>query len=254
MFRIWFTGALLTALAVPSAVNGQTPKDVTSAVDVALACAPTPLGSAATALRIAGSDDVVPRGVFGPRDLLVINGGSAAGVAVSQRYFVRRTVSMGGGAAMYAGPSQRLAQTVGWISIVSVNDTTALATIDHACGVLTAGDYLTPFVAPSIPADALRPVALRDLDFSAPGHIMFGDDEHSSVAVGEFAVIDRGTSASMTVGSHLAIYRDVRVAAVPLASVGQAVVVSTTPDTSVVRIVRARDAVFSGDYVVPEKK
>jgi hypothetical protein len=52
----------------------------------------------------------------------------------------------------------------------------------------------------------------------------------------------------------LAIYRDLRVAGVPLTAVGEAKVVAVGSRMAVVRINRARDAVVSGDYVAPRSK
>jgi hypothetical protein len=67
-------------------------------------------------------------------------------------------------------------------------------------------------------------------------------------------LIDRGSNHSVALGSHFAIYRDIRVAGAPLASVGEATVVSIGPTMALVRINRARDAIFTGDYVVPRSK
>ena len=39
----------------------------------------------------------------------------------------------------------------------------------------------------------------------------------------------------------------------PLASVGEAVVITVGPVVSLMRITRARDAVLSGDYVAPRR-
>ena len=50
-------------------------------------------------------------------------------------------------------------------------------------------------------------------------------------------------------GARFAISRDVRVGGLPLASVGEGVVISTGSAMALTRITRARDAVFSGDYI-----
>jgi len=77
-------------------------------------------------------------------------------------------------------------------------------------------------------------------------------------------MIDHGSQQGVMPGARLAIYRDVRTTLkdywavtttpLPLASIGEAVVVSASPTMAVVRVVRARDAVHAGDYVVPGKK
>jgi hypothetical protein len=256
MFRTWMTSALLLLLAAPGVAVAQSAGDRMSALETALSCAPPPrlAPTTPTNLRLAGSLDVSPRGAFGPRDLLIVSAGTEAGVSVGQRYFVRRANANGAMSSGKYTTAQRATETLGWIRIVSVNDTTSVATVDHACNVMAEGDYLEPFAAAAVPAALASSTAMGPLDFSAPGHIVFGDGERSSIGVGEFALIDRGTKSGTTVGSRFAVYRDLRVADLPLTSVGEAVVISEAEDAAVVRIVRARDAVFSGDYLVPEKK
>ena len=69
----------------------------------------------------------------------------------------------------------------------------------------------------------------------------------------DFMLIDWGADHGVTPGTRLAIYRDVRTPGLPLASVGDAVVISVGPMLSLTRITRARDAVQSGDYVAIRK-
>jgi hypothetical protein len=49
------------------------------------------------------------------------------------------------------------------------------------------------------------------------------------------------------------VYRDVHKPGVPLAPVGEAVVVSVGRALSVVRITAARDAIDRGDFIVPRR-
>ena len=90
-----------------------------------VACAPflalTP--APAEALRIVGSQDTAPRTLFGPRELVVINGGTQAGVQLGQEYFIRRMFRFG---APSSSPAQ-MVHTTGWLRIVAVNDATAIA-------------------------------------------------------------------------------------------------------------------------------
>src|SRR5438876_8240715 len=88
--------AACALLAFPALVAGQTAAPATSISlsQVALACAPPPAFAEARrpALHVAGAQDSVARSVFDERDVLVISGGTSAGVAVGQQYFVRRPV------------------------------------------------------------------------------------------------------------------------------------------------------------------
>jgi hypothetical protein len=49
------------------------------------------------------------------------------------------------------------------------------------------------------------------------------------------------------------VYRDLRVGGVPLSAIGEVTVVSTSPTMAVVRVNQARDAVHSGDLLVPRR-
>jgi len=62
-------------------------------------------------------------------------------------------------------------------------------------------------------------------------------------------LIDLGPDQGVTAGAQYAIYRDIRSAGMPLASVGEAVVLSTGKTLALTKITSAHDAVLSGDYV-----
>src|SRR5712671_4501106 len=171
---------VLSAIVVPCmlghalSVRAQSPSATLTGSDVALACAPsltfTPDGAPAHALRIVGAQDTVPRGLFGTRDLVVVSGGSSAGLQLNQQYAIRRTYAFG-------RPSKGKIQTIhatGSLRIVAVNDTTAIAQLEQVCDGVLAGDYLEPFVAPASPSVSAES-APGDLDFSSVGRVLFGD-------------------------------------------------------------------------------
>jgi hypothetical protein len=257
------------ALAITVAGPARAADAPMSPIDIAVACAPTPTLTAPSpeTLRVAGSQDTVPRLIFGgPNDVLVIDGGTRRGVQLDQRFFVRRAVTFG---TAYTSTTARPMQTVGWIRIVALNDTTALATIEHACASISEGDLLEPFVAPAVPPGIERTDTTGQLDFGSLGRVLFGDEDKGTGGIGEFMVIDRGANAGAAPGARVAIYRDVQgtdsmagmttfgtratTLRVPLSAVAEAVIVTTGPTMSVVRITAARDAVRSGDLIVPRK-
>ena len=243
--------AAVTGLAAP-VVRAQSGSDTLSPAQAAYACSLAPLtGPApASALRIAGSQDTSARSLFGSRDLLVINGGTTAGVQLGQRYFTKHQVTYGAGtAAPIHAP-----HTTGWVLVVAVNDTTAIASVEFACDGMEVDDYLTPFVMPVVPSDADRPDTSGTPDFSSPlGHVLFGKEARDTGVAGDFMLLDRGAKQGMVPGAKLAVYRDLHVNGVPLASIGGAIVVSTAETMSVMRIVATRDVIQSGDYVVLKK-
>ena len=223
-----------------------------SPLEIAVACAPPPSldGPPPQSLHIVGAQDVMPRALYGTRDLLIIDGGSTAGVQLGQQFFVRRMNTFG----MARGTRAAGTTTAGWISIVAVNGSTAIASVDHTCGPLLEMDFLVPFVAPVVPAGADRDETPGQPDFMSLGRIiLMGGGEHVATALGDFVFIDQGSDQGVMPGARYAVYRDVGPKGTPLASVGEAIVISTGASMSLTRITRARDAVYAGDYVAPRK-
>ena len=243
-------GLVLTLLAaLPAAAQVDAP--ALSPIETAVACAPPVSAELPSAhpLRVIGGQDSGARASFGPRDLLVIGGGTGAGVQLGQQYFVRRANRFG---PQWDHRWQGV-RTLGWVRIVAANDSTAIATLDHICDAVAQGDYLEPYVAPVVPADAERDVVAGDPDFAAIGKVMSGNEDRQSVGSGEFVLIDRGTDQGVKAGERYAIYRDIGVAGMPLVSIGETVVLSVGKTMALTRITRSRDAVFSGDYVAPRR-
>ena len=243
--------ACLASLTGPVVTAQSQPPGALSAMQIALACAIPPEFAAPrpATLRILGAQDPVRRGLLSDRDLLVIAGGTGAGLQLGQRFFVRRPLT-------YGDPSRtthRGITTSGWIRIVAVNETTAIASVDYTCGDILTGDYLDPFVEPVVPDGADRVDTTGDLDFAAASHVLFGAEESINGGAGSYMLIETGTDAGVMPGARFAIYRDVSVAGMPLTSVGEGVIVSAARTVSVLRINAVRDAVHNGDLAVPRK-
>lgn len=244
---------ILSTIVVAACARGvyaQSVPRMLSAPEIAIACAPSFALTAAPTegLRVLGSQDSELRLLLGPRELVVVNGGTQAGVQVGQQYFSRRPFKFG-------RPSSSQPQTVhttGSLRIVAVNETTAIAQLEMTCDGVLAGDYLEPFVAPVVPAESASPRTFATLDFSSLGRVMFGDEERRIGGAGDFMLIEYGTTGVVP-GTRVALYRDLRKPGVPLTAVGEGVIVSVSNGMPLMRITAARDAVVSGDYVVPHK-
>jgi hypothetical protein len=246
-FRPAVVASILLVLA--GAASAQTESRALTPFETAVACAPpASLSRPENATRrVAGVQDTVPREVYGQNDLLIVDGGTNAGVQLGQEFFVRRPIVAG----TASGPRGIL--TLGWVRIVAVNDSTAIASVEHFCDAINRLDYLEPFTQPSVAAGLDRDDSSGELDFSSLGRVLSGVENREIAGRGEWLVIDRGTDQGVAPGARFAVYRDLRVDGLPLASVAEGVVISTAKTTSVARITRARDAVTSGDYVVPRK-
>ena len=240
---------VVVACAGAGVAGAQT--TVFTPLEIAVACAPPPSadGAPANPLHLVGTQDTTARRVFGDRDLLVLDGGTSRGVLLGQQFFVRRVNRFGISDLKRA----RGARTLGWIRVVAVNESTAIATVGHVCSAMVLMDYLEPFVAPVVPSGADRDEAPGQPDFTSLGRVVGGSEDRSTGGAGDFMLIDRGSDQGVTPGSRFAVYRDVGVAGLPLASVGEAIVITTGATIALTRITRARDAVITGDYVALRK-
>src|SRR5262249_31281255 len=119
----------LGALAAPAAA--QTDSRLLSTLETKVMCSsPASLTRPAiSAPRVMGAQDTTARSLLGSRALLVIDAGTASGLQLGQRFFVRRENRFGGAYGMNA----LTARTLGWIRIVAVDDARAIAAVEHLC-------------------------------------------------------------------------------------------------------------------------
>ena len=253
--------APLSAQQRLSAGMSHVPEEVLS-----MACSPTLAFEApAPSLLITGGQDSFIRHSYGPGDLITINAGTDNGIEVGQEYFVRRAQQSRSGAISHANPAT--VKTSGWVRVYAVDKTMSLVTVTHACDTMNVGDYLEPFALPVVPvADANPPKQQRE----NYGHIVLGTDRRTMFSKDDFFVIDRGSDHGVTVGMRVIIYRDKKLVekankssenvlpkevVIPefLYELGEAVVVSVSPEISTVKVTIARDALLSGDYIALRK-
>ena len=175
--------------------------------------------------------------------IVVLNGGTPTGLLVGQRYFVRRWQPPINGEP--TGPAARASiRTAGWLTVIAADERSSLARVDYSCDTLEAGDYLEPYVEPTIP-DTLP--ADGPTNFSDLGRVLLGVDRRQSFGAGDFLSIDRGATRGAAIGTRVAFYRD-RERGAPLVELGTGIVVEVSPETSKVVVQRAIDEIRAGDY------
>lgn len=273
-YRDVIFGCLVLLTAAPAAI-AQTPHAPPLAAApilvpppnwafVDLACAPyltkTPLPSGG--LRILGSQDTVIKDMMSPGDTVLVSGGSSAGLKSGDRFYVRRLIRTFG--AM-KGPDDEHplpVHTAGWIQILGVDSTLATATVVQACDGILLDDFLEPYVAPTVPAQAMpgnMPV------YDNMGHMLTGVEASQVFSVGQMANIDRGIKAGVVPGMRFLVFRDKRdlpkvvdrksavfvkaTASLPLIEIGQVMVVAVREDESTVQILAQKDAIHTGDLI-----
>jgi hypothetical protein len=139
-------------------------------------------------------------------------------------------------------------QTVGYITVTSVDENNARATIDYACVPIQGGDFLVPYAEPTVPSTA---GAMLYPDFNDRARVLEGTEFKALFADGDTLSIDRGTAHGATVGARFAIYRDWRDGVMPLVHVGDIVLVEIGETTSKGVVINSIDAVRVDDVAVP---
>lgn len=250
MSRLLAPGAALILLIVPAAASAQTvahPYQRNEAVE--LACGPrASLVPSATSLRVTGSLEP-KKTLFANGDVVTIAGGTSQGIKRGQVYFVRRTVPDRFAVPMADGVPVMSVHTAGWLRIDEAQAESSIGTITQACDGIETGDYLELFELPKVAPTAKA----GEPDFSAPGHFILGDDRRQMGSAGSMMVIDRGSDHGLKAGQRLTIYRETMGGRGPVSNVGQATVLSVSPEHSTVRIDFTRDAVQVGDLVAIQR-
>jgi hypothetical protein len=252
-------GAVLLAGAAPEAqlLTGSMVPMKTGLPTVTpahVACTDVPVVSAPVReLRILGGQVPELRELFGTGEVVVLNGTTATGVAVGQRYYVRR-VEQGRDREPISAEYPGAIRTAGWLTVTAVDERFALGHIDFACDGFRSGDYLEPFEPPTM-AEATGPDGPPDFD--RPIFVVFGKDRQEQAGAGDLMSIEHGAAQGVGPGTRVAFYRDRRLARwrfayqtiplVPLVHIGDGHVVAASETSARVLVTRAIDSVKSGD-------
>lgn len=250
MSRLTSLAAAVAVLAMPAIALAQTATQP-FVRDIAgeMACgARAVLVSPTPSLRISGGFE--PRkGLFAIGDEVLISGGTSQGVQPGQVYFVRRAVADRFMAPTSDGLPIRSIHTAGWLRIVEARADVAVAAITQACDGIETGDYLEAFELRAVPP----PLAAGEPDYSAPGHILLGDDRRQVGSAGSLMVMDRGSDHGVKAGQRLTIYRETLGGTGPASRIGEATALVVHPETTLVRIEYTRDAVYVGDLIALQR-
>ena len=233
----------LTVMGPPATDRSLGPRTITPNI---LACVDLPTHTVpASPLRVVAAQSGDERVLYGTGEVVVLNGGTPQGLLVGQRYFIRHLqLGLANEAPSPASPAP--IRTAGYLTVVAADERFALARIDFACDAIEAGDYLDPFVEPLVPTTAGPD---GPSNFADMGRVLFGTDRRQQFGAGDITNIDRGSAKGIAVGTRVAFYRD-RQNGTPLVELGAGIVLEVAAESSKVVLVRASEAVLSGDYVV----
>jgi hypothetical protein len=199
-------------------------------------------------VRIKGAQNHDQRLALSRGDVVVVSRAAGDGLAVGQRYFVRRLPTEQQSHIPKDGGFVSV-RTPGWVTITALDDLNAMARVDHACDDVEADDYLEPFtelVLPTVDAAAPPP------DFSERVQILPGLEGRELIGDGDMFSIARGTEHGVVVGSRFAIYRD-RKDGKPLVHIGEAIVTEPLLTSAKVLLMTTVDVVSPSDIAVPRR-
>ena len=182
--------------------------------------------------------------MFGPGETILINAGTGKGLRAGQHFFVRRVVQ-DRHAEQTAEIQPKSIHTAGWVTIVETQADVSVANVEEACDGVQEGDYLEPLVLPEPTAAVPEGVP----DFTRPGQVILGDDRRQLGATGSLMVVDRGTDHGVRSGQRLSIFRSTGDGTGPVVTIGEAIVVSTQAESSLMRIQKSREAIQVGDKI-----
>jgi hypothetical protein len=198
---------------------------------------------------------VVESRMMAMRGTVMIGRTPEDGLAIGQRYSVHRLhseVPMSFGATPSNTDGFASLNNVAIITITAIDEYNALAQIDSACSPVQPGDFLKTLVEPTLPTTA---AAMAPPDFSDRGKVLFGTQHRNVFGDGDTFSIDRGSVHGVVPGARYAVYRDPLggLHGMPLVYLGDVVVLVVNETTSKVALVKAVEAVYGGDTVVPRR-
>ncbi len=212
-----------------------------------IACGPRAVNGLPTpGLTVLGSQQGT-KGLIAPYHGLVVNGGSNQGLKAGQEYWVRRVIPpMDRGRTKWTEGQPIGIHTAGWVRIVRVEADRAVADSVYACDGYEIGDYLEPYSPPS--ADP-KVIPGGEPDYENPGMVLFGDERRAMSAGTSMMVIDKGSDHGVKAGQQLTVYRRSLNGDGPIHSVARGTAIAVSPESAMVRLDGARDAVYAGDLV-----
>ena len=206
-------------------------------------CGPAKLGDLES-FGMLQSRRYAANGLYAQGDELVVNGGTATGLAVGRNLVVRRS---------YRGDSDSIAPTAehtsGLVQIVEAGEFTSVAVVMYACDEMMVGDRLALFKPE--PVRPPEPAGVPAYDQAAK--ILFADAGQLLGMPRRLMVIDRGASSGLRVGQRLTLFRRRLTGEHAVVSTGDAVIVATRGGSATIRVEHATDAIAFGDWAAPHQ-
>ncbi len=192
--------------------------------------------------KIIGAERAYERVQFNNGDIVYINKGRAEEVEEGQVFEV---LELGETLPGY-GP---ILHQRGRLRVVALEENTASARVEKACGPIMVGNYVVPF-------EEKEGRMGKDLGYDVPpyendglrGNILYLESDFAQAGSGDLALINLGEVDGIQLGQQLVVYRKLY-EGTPLFVFGNMVVIDTQKKTSTVKILSCKDALLIGDLV-----
>jgi hypothetical protein len=208
-------------------------------------CGPTRVSAAAETFgTIRASQLGAENGLYFAGDQLIVDRGSADGLAVAQNLVARRPFKTAASSALATA-----AHTAGLVQVVEVSDHSAVVVVVYACDEIMRGDALAAFKPEFVvPAE---PSGVPAYDDAAK--ILFADEGQLVGVSRRLMVIDRGEDHGVRAGQRFTLFRRPRHDSGSPVVLGDAVVVSVQSDSATIRIEHATDPIAFTDFAAPQR-
>ena len=183
-------------------------------------------------------------GLYFAGDQLIVDRGSADGLAVAQNLVARRPFKSAATSLLSTA-----AHTAGLVQVVEVRDHSAIVVVVYACDEIMRGDALAAF-KPELVVPA-EPSGVPAYDDAAK--ILFADEGQLVGVPRRLMVIDRGEDHGVRAGQRFTLFRRTRHNGGSPMVLGDAVVVSVQPDSATIRIDHATDPIMFTDLAAPQR-
>jgi hypothetical protein len=217
--------------------------------DLGAICGPSLAADAGPPIaHLMGSRYDATRMLYAKGDVVLVDGGLAAGLHAGDNFVVRRRFK----AVMPEADAPKRYEgehSAGLLQIAEVRGDSADAIVVHACSAFGPGDYLAPFVPTLVTSRQPRGTP----DYEQAGRVLLADEGQQFGAPNRMVVIDLGQNRGAQPGQRLTVFRRHPDNGPAVIDVGEVVVVAVRPDSATVRIEYARDAIYLGDLVAPQR-
>ncbi|MFQ5791047.1 MAG: LysM peptidoglycan-binding domain-containing protein [Acidobacteriota bacterium] len=200
-------------------------------------------------IRILGSEDGEAKFQLATGDIVYLNKGSRDGISPGHQYYTQRRMRKIGHPARRGSVGWHVYRT-GWVTVLAVQEKTAIAEITQACADVHEGDYLLPFEPVPVPLVVAEPPANRMTPESGGphGYIVASLEDVVTLGQGYFVALDMGEEDGLLPGNVLTIYRYLY-PDTQRKVLGEAAVLTVRKKTSTAKIIYSYDFIDVGDEV-----